>query len=256
MTQETTTPTNAHPTAEGTVPASGGYAPSGERQKALSALLSLWDTDGRPPLAEAFPLIEKLATPETTSDTPDGSGTDETHPGRTALSTIVAGLPGVSDGPWHEGCFANDETTCQCKSVLNEGYAGAIATVHVNNGLLVGEGGNDAPPAEEAKANLRHISRCHPEAILSVSAYVESLERRLAEATALAYCRTDKGPLAWKDICDDAFWQVENLRRRDIKDLKNALHGIVARAGTGGSDQFKVEDMKNIAAAALEEEER
>ncbi len=60
-------------------------------------------------------------------------------------------------GPWHPGHLGSD-STCQCKSVVDEGYAGGICTVHVDNGLLVGEGGNDAPPRDEAIANMRLIA--------------------------------------------------------------------------------------------------
>lgn len=55
--------------------------------------------------------------------------------------------------PWHPPHYGDDLTTCDCKSGVNEAYAGAIYTVHVDNGLRISEGGNDAPIESEAKAN-------------------------------------------------------------------------------------------------------
>lgn len=49
---------------------------------------------------------------------------------------------------------------CNCTSWCEEFYAGGILSVHVSNGIpLVSEGGNDAPPFEEAKANAIFIDR-------------------------------------------------------------------------------------------------
>lgn len=60
-------------------------------------------------------------------------------------------------GPWHPGHFGGDGT-CQCKSVVSEGYAGSVCTISVDNGLRIGEGGNDSPPRDEAIANMHLIS--------------------------------------------------------------------------------------------------
>jgi hypothetical protein len=57
--------------------------------------------------------------------------------------------------PWSIPHFARDEVKCDCASILAEGYMGAIAEVHFDNGLRIGNGGNDCPPIEEAKANAR-----------------------------------------------------------------------------------------------------
>lgn len=62
--------------------------------------------------------------------------------------------PRWSPGPWYPPHLSDDTTSCDCRSIVNEGYAGGIATVHVDNGiLLISEGGNDCPPLEEAQAN-------------------------------------------------------------------------------------------------------
>lgn len=60
-------------------------------------------------------------------------------------------------GPWHPGHLGSDGK-CQCRSVCDEGYAGGICTVHVGNGLPIGDGGNDAPPRDEAVANMYLIA--------------------------------------------------------------------------------------------------
>lgn len=62
-------------------------------------------------------------------------------------------------GPWYPPHLCDDTTTCNCRSIIDGGYAGGIASVHVHNGIaLVSEGGNDAPPLNEAKANGRLIA--------------------------------------------------------------------------------------------------
>lgn len=70
--------------------------------------------------------------------------------------------PKFSAGPWHAGHLGSD-STCQCQYVVSEGYFGAIAAVHVNNGIAsIADGGNDAPPREEAIANM-HLIAAAPE---------------------------------------------------------------------------------------------
>ena len=62
-------------------------------------------------------------------------------------------------GPWCTGCFVNPDTKCQCKGIQSEGYAGGIATIHVDNGIkLITEGANDCPPLNEAIANAHLIA--------------------------------------------------------------------------------------------------
>ena len=57
-------------------------------------------------------------------------------------------------GPWHGPDISDDSTTCNCTGIVDEGYAGGIARVHVDNGIAsITEGGNDCPPLEQAKAN-------------------------------------------------------------------------------------------------------
>lgn len=64
----------------------------------------------------------------------------------------------ATQGDWHAGHLADDDHPCGCRYVLSEGYMGAVATVDVGNGLPISEGGNDAPPLDEAKANLALIA--------------------------------------------------------------------------------------------------
>jgi hypothetical protein len=85
-----------------------------------------------------------------------------------SLSAVIgrikhALVAGPTPGPWLEGHLCDDEHRCNCTSILSDtGIMGAVATVHYDNGLPVGEGGNDAPPKSEAKANQLLISACHP----------------------------------------------------------------------------------------------
>ncbi|WP_312418294.1 hypothetical protein [Shinella sp.] len=93
-------------------------------------------------------------------------------------------MEGVTPGKWYPGHLGTD-STCQCRSIVDDGsYMGAIAAVHVSNGLPVGEGGNDSPPAEEAAANMRFIAACNPVAmreVLALARQAEALQRENAE---------------------------------------------------------------------------
>lgn len=64
-----------------------------------------------------------------------------------------------SSGPWSPGHMVDSETPCNCRGIVNQVYAGGIATVHKDNGIrLISEGGNDCPPEEEAIANAHLIA--------------------------------------------------------------------------------------------------
>ena len=63
-----------------------------------------------------------------------------------------------SSGPWYTGHLCRDDHSCNCPYILNDGYMGGIAEVYVDNEKRIVDGGNDAPPLEEAKANQRLIS--------------------------------------------------------------------------------------------------
>lgn len=51
---------------------------------------------------------------------------------------------------------------------------------------------------------------------------IASLRQQVDEARALAYANTDKGPMLWKDIAQDAFDRAEQNRRL-VKDAKLEL---------------------------------
>ena len=71
--------------------------------------------------------------------------------------------PKFTPGPWYPPHLSDDSTTCNCRSIVEGGYAGGIATVHVHNGIAsIRDGGNEAPPLEEAKAN-GHLIAAAPE---------------------------------------------------------------------------------------------
>lgn len=80
-------------------------------------------------------------------------------------------------GPWDPPHLSDDSTTCNCRSIVEGGYAGGIATVHVDNGIpLISEGGNDCPPLEEAKAN-GHLIAAAPDLDEALAAVVPGIRR-------------------------------------------------------------------------------
>jgi hypothetical protein len=90
----------------------------------------------------------------------------------------------ATPGPWCAGHLADDDHPCNCTSIVCEGYAGAICRVDFDNGLRIGEGGNDAPPLEEAKANLRYIAAANPTNVLALIAALEAATARADAAEA------------------------------------------------------------------------
>lgn len=61
-------------------------------------------------------------------------------------------------GPWHPGHHTSPEIDCECRSILSEWHAGAIAVIPKNNGKSISDGGNDAAPEDEAIANAHLIA--------------------------------------------------------------------------------------------------
>lgn len=61
-------------------------------------------------------------------------------------------------GPWSVPHICQEEVECDCAYVLCDYYCGGIATLGVDNGLSVSDGGNDDPPLEEAIYNGYLIS--------------------------------------------------------------------------------------------------
>lgn len=78
-------------------------------------------------------------------------------------------------GRWSPGHLINDDIACNCAYVFDEVHPGAVATVHVNNGLSLADGGNAAPDLEIAKANLRFMATFDPARILGLINEVERL---------------------------------------------------------------------------------
>lgn len=68
--------------------------------------------------------------------------------------------------------MADNETTCQCAYVLADPYFGSIAIISIDNGLIIGEGGNNSPPIDIAKANA-HLIAAAPELYESLHWVIE-----------------------------------------------------------------------------------
>lgn len=85
-------------------------------------------------------------------------------------------------GPWFSGHLCDDNHRCNCASILSDtGIMGGVATVHYDNGLPIGEGGNDAPPVAEAKANQMFIAAANPVAVAQMIELIETQAARLKE---------------------------------------------------------------------------
>lgn len=86
------------------------------------------------------------------------------------------GLAQHTPGPWEEPHFVRDDIECNCASVVEQGFAGGICTIHLDNGIVsIADGGNDAPKLEEARANARLIA-ASPELLEALEAFVEETD--------------------------------------------------------------------------------
>lgn len=93
--------------------------------------------------------------------------------GKLRLEEILENLGGVTKGPW---------------SIMEQSKTPPILSVHGPSEIVCGTDGiceaeryNDRPFVEDA-ANMRHISRCSPDAFLSITKYVRGLETKLEAA--------------------------------------------------------------------------
>lgn len=75
-------------------------------------------------------------------------------------------------GPWHAGHMTDIDAKCNCRSVVSEHYFGAIAVIPKRSDGPLGEGGNDAPPEDEAIANARLIAAA-PDLLAALGAVME-----------------------------------------------------------------------------------
>ena len=67
----------------------------------------------------------------------------------------------ATPGEWSIPHLSDDSIFCNCGYILHEGHAGSIATVSVDDGKRIADGGNDCPPINEAKANGVFIAITH-----------------------------------------------------------------------------------------------
>lgn len=107
-----------------------------------------------------------------------------------------------SPGPWYVGHLGDDTINCNCRHIVDEGYMGGIATVHIDNGIKsISEGGNDCPPKEEAIANM-HLIATSPDLLDSVDMIWDVLE----DLTGF-----------YEDEDGEAFWETVAVLRTNLR---------------------------------------
>lgn len=78
--------------------------------------------------------------------------------------------------PWYPGHLGNEEVNCDCRYIIAEnGLMGGIGEVYLDNGLLISEGGNDAPDLETAIANM-HLIAASPEMLDSLDMVWDAID--------------------------------------------------------------------------------
>lgn len=82
---------------------------------------------------------------------------------------------------WHSHLGSNSK--CQCQYVVGETCLGAIATININDGKKISDGGNDSPPLEEAQANARRIANLPniEQRLLASQKIIDLVERMINE---------------------------------------------------------------------------
>lgn len=99
----------------------------------------------------------------------------------TPLLKIAHAAKGEGDGVWFGGHLMDDDHPCNCLSIFDGGHAGGIATVTVDNGLSISEGGNDGPSKELAGAIQKYISTMDPAKTMELIEEISFLRARVAE---------------------------------------------------------------------------
>lgn len=97
----------------------------------------------------------------------------------TDLLEIAKAATGGGDGVWSGGHLSDSEHPCNCPYIFDNGHAGGIASVHVDNGLPISEGGNDAPSKELASAIQKYISTMNPAKTIELIGEILTLRARL-----------------------------------------------------------------------------
>lgn len=90
------------------------------------------------------------------------------------LAALRAIAEAANQGEWEAGCFASGSEGCQCKYVFCGGYMGSVATISMDNGRAISDGGNDSPSEDEARANLIHIATFDPPTVLKLLDMIEA----------------------------------------------------------------------------------
>ncbi len=99
--------------------------------------------------------------------------------------------PKWTPGPWYAGHIADDTTDCNCASIVSEYCCGSIAYVTVDNGKSIGDGGNDGPPLEQAKANSFLIAEAPGlyEALERLVKFIDDCDFRFAQGDTVKTAR-------------------------------------------------------------------
>lgn len=102
-----------------------------------------------------------------------------------AATEKPAAVSAHTPGPWYPGHFIDPASKCQCRGIVDENHGGGIAVVNVDNGKPLGDGGNDCPPLEEARANARLIAAA-PDLLEACKPLLSKDARELIEGAAEA----------------------------------------------------------------------
>jgi hypothetical protein len=101
----------------------------------------------------------------------------------------------ATHGPWHGGCLGS-RGKCQCRYIFDEGHAGAVGEVYVDNGKSISDGGNDCPSRKEAIANLLFIvhSRTDVPALCDAVEEARKALREIAEMDIIRFMDPQVSP--------------------------------------------------------------
>lgn len=106
--------------------------------------------------------------------------------GTEALAAIVAGLKGVTPGPW----WADSERSEGGDGTFNAfavygpetryGHPSSICDTHNSGEIMIERDGDDTPWDEQGRVNMEHIARCDPDTMRAIASDIATKDAEIA----------------------------------------------------------------------------
>jgi hypothetical protein len=105
--------------------------------------------------------------------------------GKQKLAELVAGLDGVTPGPWQAWQAISEQFVGDCGRVSRLIDYGSVIPIRVREGFDLPQGAERSECDIKGYANVQHLARCDPDTIRSISDAFSELERERDDLLAL-----------------------------------------------------------------------